>query len=159
MPVSPIISTRYEKAGLSPCDLPPEELRDLVRELDHVFTSTRPRSHQSATALAPHAERIADPLFAEAPLAAPAIPLLQMRVSKWAVLSRLLWYVGFHPGIESPRAAAKRAAQAADILIARARKTRRRRAGGAWLFQLDDRTPACGSRFCAQRKPPGTLLE
>jgi broad specificity phosphatase PhoE len=113
----------YEEAGLSPASLPPQELQDLARELDHVFTSGRPRSHQSAKALAPHAERIADPLFAEAPLAAPVIPLLQMQVAKWAVVSRLLWYLGFHPKIENPRTAARRAAQAADILIARARKS------------------------------------
>ena len=29
----------YEEAGLSPSDLPPQEARDLVKELDHVFTS------------------------------------------------------------------------------------------------------------------------
>jgi broad specificity phosphatase PhoE len=110
----------YEQAGLFPSNLPPEELRDLARELDHVFTSDRPRSRQSAAALAPHAQLIADPLFAEAPLASPPIPLLNMRVSKWAVVSRILWHAGFHSEIENPRAAVRRAAQAADILIARA---------------------------------------
>ena len=111
----------YEDAGLSSSSLPPAELQDLVRELDQVFTSGLPRSHQSAAVLAPQAELIADPMFVEAPLAAPAIPLLQMRVPKWAVLSRVLWYAGFHPRIENPKAAARRAAQAASTLIARAR--------------------------------------
>jgi len=111
----------YEEAGLSPANFPPEELKDLVRELDHVFTSGRPRSHQSAALLAPHAELTADPLFAEAPLAAPPIPLLRMTVPKWAVISRILWHVGFHPDIENPRKALQRAAQAADILIAKAK--------------------------------------
>ena len=110
----------YEEAGLAPSNLPPEELRDLARELDHVFTSGRRRSHESAAKLAPHAELIADPLFAEAPLASPPIPLLSMRVPKWAVVSRILWHAGFHPEIENPRAAARRAVQAAEILIARA---------------------------------------
>src|SRR5665213_2680188 len=113
----------YEEAGLSPANLPPSELRDLARELDHVFTSDRPRSRQSAAALASHAELIADPLFAEAPLAAPRIPLLNMKVPKWAVISRILWHVGFHPGIENARAATRRAVRAADILIARARRS------------------------------------
>jgi broad specificity phosphatase PhoE len=112
----------YEEAGLSPSNLPPEEVRDLARELDHVFTSGRPRSHQSAAALAPHAELIADPLFAEAPLASPPIPLLKLKVPKWAVMSRILWHAGFHPEIENSRAAAKRAVRAAEILIARARQ-------------------------------------
>lgn len=111
----------YEEAGLDPASLPPEELRDLVRELRTVFTSGRPRSHQSAQALAPHAELIADPLFSEAPLASPPIPLLRMTVAKWAVVSRILWHAGFHPGIENPRDAARRAVRGADILMARAR--------------------------------------
>ena len=51
----------------------------------------KPRAHESAKALAPHAELIADPLFAEAPLASPRIPLLRMTVPKWAVVSRILW--------------------------------------------------------------------
>jgi hypothetical protein len=72
-------------------------------------------------ALAPHAELIADSLFVEAPLASPPIPLLQMRVPKWAVVSRILWHLGFHPEIENPRAARRRAAQAADMLETRAR--------------------------------------
>lgn len=113
----------YEEAGLSPANLPPEELKDLVRELDHVFTSGRPRSQQSAQVLAPHARLISDPLFVEAPLASPPLPWLAMRVTKWAVVSRFLWHLGFHPGIEKPRAAAGRAIQAADMLIAAANKT------------------------------------
>jgi broad specificity phosphatase PhoE len=113
----------YEEAGLSPANLPPAELRELARELDHVFTSDRPRSLQSAAALAGHAQQIADPLFAEAPLPAPAIPFLHMGVPKWAVVSRLLWHAGFHPGIESSRDARKRAVQATDLLIERAKRT------------------------------------
>src|ERR1700704_6045003 len=104
----------YEEAGLSPANLPPEELKDLTRELNAVFTSGRPRSHQSAQRLAPHAELIADPLFVEAPLASPPVPWLVMRGSKWAVGSRLLWHMGFPPGIEKPGASMGRANQAAD---------------------------------------------
>jgi broad specificity phosphatase PhoE len=113
----------YEEAGLTPANLPPGEVRDLVRELDHVFTSGLPRSQQSAAALAPHAALTADPLFAEAPLASPRIPLLRMTVPKWAVVSRILWHAGFAPGIENAPRAARRADEAADILIARARES------------------------------------
>ena len=48
-------------AGLDPESMPPEELQDLLGELDAVFTSERKRSVDSARALAPHAELIADP--------------------------------------------------------------------------------------------------
>lgn len=112
----------YEASGLDPASAPPEELQDLVRELGQVFTSGRKRADESARALAPGAELIADPLFAEAPLASPPIPLLRMKVTKWAVVSRILWYAGFNPRIENYRRARRRAREAAIILIAKAEK-------------------------------------
>jgi broad specificity phosphatase PhoE len=102
--------------------LPPEELQDLVGELTAVFTSDKPRSQDSARALAPNAELIADPLFEEAPLASPRIPLLRMGVPSWAVMARILWHAGYHPEIENYRRAKHRAVKAADILMARARE-------------------------------------
>jgi len=112
----------YEEAGLDPDSVPPEELQDLVGELSAVFTSGRRRAHDSARALAPHAELIADPLFAEAPLASPPIPMLRMKVPKWAVVARILWHAGYHPEIENYRRAKHRAAAAADVLVARANR-------------------------------------
>ncbi len=109
----------YEEAGLDKTSLPPEEIADLVKELSHVFTSGRPRAHESAALLAPHAELIIDPTFAEAPLASPPIPWLRMRVASWAVVSRLLWHLGFHPGIENYNQSHARAVRAADLLISR----------------------------------------
>lgn len=110
----------YEAAGLAPSSLPPRELAELARGLTHVFTSGRARSHESAQVLAPHAELIAEEIFVEAPLASPRIPILKMRVPKWAVVSRILWHLGFHPDMENPRQAKARAARAADMLIASA---------------------------------------
>jgi broad specificity phosphatase PhoE len=111
----------YEAAGLAPESAPPEELQDLLKELTAVFTSGKPRAEQSAKALAPNAEVIVDPLFVEAPLPSPRIPLLRMTVPKWAVVARILWHAGYHPEIEGYRKAKHRAAAAADILVARAR--------------------------------------
>jgi broad specificity phosphatase PhoE len=112
----------YEEAGLDPQSAPPAELSDLVKELGEVFTSARPRASESAKLLAPHADLVIDPLFAEAPLASPKIPLLKMTVQKWAVVSRVLWHAGFHPGIENYARSNKRARDAANILMTRARK-------------------------------------
>jgi broad specificity phosphatase PhoE len=47
---------------------------------------------------------------------------LQMRDPRWAVMSRILWHAGYHPGIENYRKAKHRAVRAADILIAKARQ-------------------------------------
>jgi len=110
----------YEAAGLDPSSLPPQELAALSRELAAIFASDRPRSHQSAKVLAPSAALVVDPLFAEAPLATPPIPFLKMQVAGWAVLSRILWHAGFSPRIEGAFASGRRAAQAADRLIAEA---------------------------------------
>lgn len=110
----------YEEAGLDPESLPPDELRDLVGELKAVFTSDKKRAHESAALLAPKAKLIANPLFMEAPLAAPRIPLLRMSVPKWAVVARVFWLAGSHRQIEPPRQVRVRAREAAAILIARA---------------------------------------
>jgi broad specificity phosphatase PhoE len=111
----------YQEAGLDPASAPPEELLDLVKGLNAVHTSDSPRANDSARTLLPEAELIADPLFAEAPLAAPRIPILRMRVPIWAVMARILWHAGYHPEIENYRRAKTRASQAAEILIDRAR--------------------------------------
>jgi broad specificity phosphatase PhoE len=129
LPIAPRTSHRgfrdyidaYEEAGLDTNDAPPEELRDLLVELDAIFTSERRRAHESAKVLAPNAELVIDPLFAEAQLAGPPIPLVRMRVAKWAVVARILWYVGYHPGIEDYRKAKHRASEATDILLNRAK--------------------------------------
>jgi broad specificity phosphatase PhoE len=110
----------YEAAGLDPASLPPRELTDLASELDSIFTSITPRARDSARALAPDAELIANPLFGEAPLVSPRIPWLKMRVPKWAVMARLLWHAGYHPEIENYRKARHRARAAADILMTKA---------------------------------------
>lgn len=110
----------YEAAGLEPGSVPPEELQDLVKELAAVYTSGKPRATDSARALVPNAELIADPLFVEAPLPSPRIPLLKMKVPKWAVFARILWHAGYHPEIENYRRAKHRASEAADILMKRA---------------------------------------
>jgi broad specificity phosphatase PhoE len=110
----------YQDAGLDPQSAPPEELLDLVKGLNAVFTSGFPRANDSARTLLPEAEIIADPLFAEAPLAAPRIPLLKMKVPVWAVMARIMWHAGYHPEIENYRRAKLRASKAADIMLARA---------------------------------------
>lgn len=112
----------YEAAGLDPASAPPEELQELARELSAVFTSSRPRSQESAKAIAPHAELIPDTLFEEAPLAPPRIPLIKLGVPAWAVMSRILWHAGYHPEIENYRRTKQRAKAAADILTFKAQE-------------------------------------
>ena len=130
LPVAPRTSHRgfheyidaYEEAGLDSDDLPPAELLESVREIGAIFSSGRKRADESAKVLAPQAELLIDPLFVEAPLASPHIPILRMKVTKWAVVARILWHAGYHPDIEDYRKVKRRVVQAADILVARARQ-------------------------------------
>ena len=108
----------YDRAGLDPESAPPAELLALVQGLRAVFTSGAPRANDSARSLLPGADIIADPLFAEAPLAGPRIPLVKLRVTIWAVISRVMWHAGYHPQIENYWRARSRAARAADFLLA-----------------------------------------
>jgi len=107
----------YQDAGLDPHSAPPGELFDLVKGLNAVLTSAAQRAKDSARMLLPEAELIADPLFAEAPLTVPRIPLLKAKVPVWMVVARILWHAGFHPESENYRRTKARAAAAADILM------------------------------------------
>ena len=108
----------YEAAGLDPESAPPAELRASVQGLRAVFTSGSPRANDSARSLVPGADIIADPLFAEAPLAGPRIPVVKLRVTIWAIISRIMWHAGYHPKIENYRRARSRAQRAAELLLA-----------------------------------------
>ena len=116
---------QYEEAGLHPDSDPPAELRALLAELApslrQVFASNRPRAFESAARLLPHLPRVIEPEFAEAPLPAPPLPGVTLRVAKWAVLARIFWHAGYHPGIENPAEARARAQDAATRLMEQAR--------------------------------------
>jgi broad specificity phosphatase PhoE len=107
----------YQDAGLDPRSAPPGELLDLVKGLNAVFTSVAQRAKDSARMLLPEAELIADPVFAEAPLTVPRIPLLKAKVPVWMVVARIFWHAGFHPESENYGRTKARAAAAADILM------------------------------------------
>ena len=72
-------------------------MQDLSSQLSQVCHERTQAGDDSARALAPNAELDSRPLFAEAPLASPPIPLLKMKVPEWAVVSRILWHAGYHP--------------------------------------------------------------
>ena len=107
----------YEAAGLDTHGAPPAALAPQLNGIGVLFTSHSRRAQESAQALAPSAKVITDPLFAEAALASPPIPLLKMSIPSWAVLARVLWHLGYHPQIENYRDARQRASAAAQVLL------------------------------------------
>ena len=110
----------YEKAGLDPDSAPPDWLVALARDARRVYASDRPRARESARALAPHAVLELSPLFMEAQLKSPKLPLVKMKPPAWAVIARLAWHAGHDGGIEDFRDAKDRAAKAVDMLSAEA---------------------------------------
>ena len=106
----------YEQAGLDPENHPPDWLVELTRQARRIYASDRPRAQESARALAPHAHLSLSPLFMEAQLKSPKLPLVRLKPAAWAVIARLAWHAGHHGGIEDYRDARDRALQAVDRL-------------------------------------------
>lgn len=113
----------YERAGLDPGSSPPDWLVDLARKAQRVYCSDRPRARESARALAPHAQLEHSPLFMEAQLKSPKLPVVKMKPAAWAVIARLAWHAGHDGGIEDFRDAKGRAEKSVDILSGEARES------------------------------------
>lgn len=112
----------YDRAGLVPDEAPPPALVEMAGAADHVFSSTLPRAKETAARLL-GSERLApaNDLFVEAPLPPPPAPFLRLRPGTWGVVSRVYWFVGYAPRVESHSAAWRRVHKAADALIDTAR--------------------------------------
>ena len=94
---------RYDASGLAPEEHPPEALTRLAASAQTVLSSTLPRAIETAAkATGGRCEVPADPIFVEAPLPPPPIPLLKLRPGAWGVVSRTFWFVGYAPeGVEN----------------------------------------------------------
>jgi len=107
----------YDRSGLAEGETPMPVLVDIASESDFVVSSTLQRARETARLVAPGREFEEDALFVEAPLPAPRLPgWLKMRPAMWGVLSRIVWWFGYHGGGESRRMAEARAEQAASRL-------------------------------------------
>jgi broad specificity phosphatase PhoE len=113
----------YERAGLDPASYPPARIREMVQGAGRVYTSDRPRSLESGARLLPKAERISDPLFMEAQMKSPVLPLMRMNAAAWSVVGRLAWHAGHSGGVESWRACKARALKAMDTLAGEAERS------------------------------------
>ena len=106
----------YDLAGIENASHPSPELHELIQKPSMIFTSDLPRSLESAARLSTKANT-SSPLFREIP--APSyIPYpFPLRVITWAVLGRILWYLGYSGKIETRTKARARANKAAEQLI------------------------------------------
>ncbi|MGH7024367.1 MAG: histidine phosphatase family protein [Caulobacteraceae bacterium] len=109
----------YESGGLRPDQIVPPPLQAMALDAGAVVASTRPRSLETARAVAGEREFISDAIFVEAPLPPPRLPgWIKLPPMVWGFLSRVTWwFLDLHLGEESRRQAEARAAGAADQLI------------------------------------------
>lgn len=109
----------YEDAGLRPDTSPPHQTAEVARSVDTVFTSTLPRSRQSANALG-MVGLTALSAFDEPALPVPKLRFLRLPVGGWLVLCRSLWRACLHKDGETYSAARARGIVAAEILASAA---------------------------------------
>jgi len=109
----------YEEGGLLRGQTPPQELARLASGCGALFSSIRPRSVETARAVAGPRPFQPDQVFIEAPLPPPNLPrFVRLSPRAWGVVSRTAWwFFNHHDGQESRRQATVRARRAARRLI------------------------------------------
>jgi broad specificity phosphatase PhoE len=110
---------RYEQTGLAPGQTVPAGLIAAAREARVILSSTRPRSIESARAIAEGRDFEIDIQFIEAPLPPPHWPAwFKLAPRNWGGVSRFWWwFFDHHDGQERRKAAQLRADEAAARLI------------------------------------------
>ena len=109
----------YDDSGLHPDEAPPASLVALGKTAKTVVSSPLPRAVETARHVTGGLREVpADPLFVEAPLPPPPVPLLKLRPGWWGVISRFYWSFGYAPdGVEHVSDTWKRVDQVIDRLI------------------------------------------
>jgi len=106
-----------DAAPIDPEHTPPPELRRIAREAGGFAASPLPRSLQSLHLLVPDAIPFVDPVFREVEVPG-SLPLpLPLPAQMYSKISRIAWYAGWSPGVESFAEARARAGKAAETLI------------------------------------------
>jgi broad specificity phosphatase PhoE len=107
----------YEGVGIVAGQSPPPKLLQAADSAGMIYTSTRPRSIETARVLVGAREMMHEALFIEAPLPPPNWPdFIRLSPRAWGVISRVSWWIGGHKGEESRPEAQGRAQRAARLL-------------------------------------------
>lgn len=117
---------KYEAGSLAPGQSCPKDLCAAVKDDAILLSSVRPRARESAALIARGREVTPDALYNEAPLPPPNWSDRRQYLPKtWNKFARLAWLVGHHhDGEEHVHETRRRAARAADALIAQAESGR-----------------------------------
>ena len=108
---------RYEAVGIVAGQSAPPRLMQAALKAGAVYTSTRPRSIETAKVLVGGRATTPEALFIEAPLPPPNWPdAIRLPPRAWGVISRVSWWIGGHKNEESRPQAKSRAIRAARLL-------------------------------------------
>jgi broad specificity phosphatase PhoE len=109
----------YEEGGLLRGQTPPADLAQAASRCGQLFSSIRPRSIETARAIAGPKPFQPEQVFIEAPLPPPNLPrFIRLSPRAWGVVARTAWwFFNHHAGEESRRQATIRARRAARRLI------------------------------------------
>ncbi|HSE52020.1 MAG TPA: histidine phosphatase family protein [Gemmatimonadales bacterium] len=106
-----------DAAPIDPGHTPPPELRRIAREAKGFAASPLRRSLESLHLLVPDAIPFVDPVFREVEVPR-SVPLpLPLPGQMYSKISRLAWFAGWSPEVESFGEARERARKAAETLI------------------------------------------
>lgn len=105
----------FDGVPINPGWMPPEAVIERVNAAAAVFSSTVARALTSAELLLRDRLPIRDPVFREAPVAVPPLPLV-LPLPSWVILGRLAWLAGIGTTSETPVQVSARADAAADAL-------------------------------------------
>lgn len=107
---------RYESGSLAKDQKPPEKLKAVVKDVDLVFSSVRPRAIETANWATDGRNPEPQAVFNEAPLPPPRFKSKKYLPKTWNILARTYWLRGHKLDGESVSEARARAADAADVL-------------------------------------------
>jgi len=108
---------QYNESGISKHSYPSAEISTYAKRCNAVFSSSLKRSIQSAELLSAECTLVVDPLFVEAGMPYAEWHFAKFAPKYWAVLFRILWYLGYSRNSESYRVARQRAVNAAHRLV------------------------------------------
>jgi broad specificity phosphatase PhoE len=106
-----------DAAGIDPSLPPAPELRRIARSAGGFAASPLRRSIESLHLLAPEAIPYVDPVFREVEVPGRVPSPIPLPAQIYSKISRIAWYAGWSPRVESFSEARRRARKAAETLI------------------------------------------
>ncbi|MEM9179463.1 MAG: histidine phosphatase family protein [Pseudomonadota bacterium] len=107
---------RYESGSLAEDQMVPDRLKSVVKDVDLVFSSERPRAKETAKWATDGRTPAPNAIFNEAPLPPPRFKTRKYLPKTWNVLARTFWLRGHALDGECVKGARARAIEAAQHL-------------------------------------------